>query len=341
MALIKLTHPPGSIFGGALIGFILARLQHIDINRRFCPRVPASDGSTGFPSACYWVVHFSRYRAGMILHLSTSLPAGLLAVFQFVPGIRHSAIMYHRIAGYTAVTLAVIGNVGALMITDTAMGGDMATRTFIGLVALVTTATFGMAIYNVRRQQLDGHRAWMLRTWAYLGFIVSLRILQAIMTAILTRWPSTSGPVSIPCAELRYIYLADENREGGYFAPSAFDAFDDMYPTCKQTETGPSTDAVLVAVEGWLGSDRGQTVAVSMSTFAAAGILALILHAVVVEIYLNLTSAETERLRMVSHQRQLDKGYKNPGSAGIVAQRFGDAHPWVPPEARQPKPASV
>lgn len=321
------------VFGGALVGFILARLQYLDIDGRFCPRVPASDGSTGFPSACYWVVHFKRYRAGMILHLSTSLPAGLLAVFQFVPGIRHRAITYHRIAGYTAITLAVVGNVGALMIADTAMGGDMATRAFVGLVALVTTATFGMAVYNVRRQQLDGHRAWMLRTWAYLGFIVSLRILQAIMTAVSTRWPSASRPVAIPCAELRYIYLADESREGGRVAPSAFDAFDGMYPACKETGTGPGIDTALVAVESRLGNDRGQTAAVLMSTFVAAGILALILHAVVVEIYLNLTPAETERLRRVSYERQLERGYKNPGSAGIVAQRFGDAHPWAPLEA--------
>ncbi|XXH03211.1 hypothetical protein Hte_009608 [Hypoxylon texense] len=217
----------------------------------------------------------------MILHLSTSLPAGLLAVFQFVPGIRRRAIMYHRIAGYTAITLAVVGNVGALMIGDIAFEGDMATSTFVGLVALVTAATFGMAIYNARRQQLDGHRAWILQTWAYLGFIVSLRILQTIMAAISTRWPSASRAIAISCAELRCICLADGNREGGYFAPSAFDAFDDMYPTWKQTETGPSTDAVLVAVGSRLGEDRGQTTAALVSTFAAAGTLALVLHAIV------------------------------------------------------------
>ena len=61
-----------------------------------------------------------------------------------------------------------------------------------------------------------------------------------------------------------------------------------------------------------------------------AGFLALILHAVGVELYLRLTPRESERLRMVSYERQLERGMKNPGSAGLVVERFGDADVWVP-----------
>ena len=32
---------------------------------------------------------------------------------------------------------------------------------------------------------------------------------------------------------------------------------------------------------------------------------------------------------MESYRRQLATGYKNPGSAGLVPERFGDADPWV------------
>jgi hypothetical protein len=48
------------------------------------------------------------------------------------------------------------------------------------------------------------------------------------------------------------------------------------------------------------------------------------------EIYLWLTPAESARLRQVSYERQLEAGYKNPGSAGLVVQKYGDAAPYVP-----------
>jgi hypothetical protein len=40
---------------------------------------------------------------------------------------------------------------------------------------------------------------------------------------------------------------------------------------------------------------------------------------------LHLTTAETERLRMISYERQMERGWKNAGSAGLVSERWGDA----------------
>jgi hypothetical protein len=50
---------------------------------------------------------------------------------------------------------------------------------------------------------------------------------------------------------------------------------------------------------------------------------------------LNLTPREAERLRNVSYQRQLEAGMKNPGSAGLTVDRFGDSEPWVPQSLKQ------
>jgi hypothetical protein len=47
---------------------------------------------------------------------------------------------------------------------------------------------------------------------------------------------------------------------------------------------------------------------------------------------LKLTPRETERLRKVSYGKQLEAGMKNPGSAGITIERFGDADPWTSKE---------
>jgi hypothetical protein len=47
-------------------------------------------------------------------------------------------------------------------------------------------------------------------------------------------------------------------------------------------------------------------------------------------IQLHLTPAEAERLRNVSYQRQVEAGLKNPGRAGLTADRLGDAEIWAP-----------
>lgn len=45
---------------------------------------------------------------------------------------------------------------------------------------------------------------------------------------------------------------------------------------------------------------------------------------------LHLTPAEANRLRNISYQRQLEAGMKNPGRAGLTADRIGDSAPWEP-----------
>lgn len=50
-----------------------------------------------------------------------------------------------------------------------------------------------------------------------------------------------------------------------------------------------------------------------------------------VEVYLALTPAESERLKVVSYEKQLEAGFENPGNAGLTAERWGDASVWAPP----------
>ena len=55
------------------------------------------------------------------------------------------------------------------------------------------------------------------------------------------------------------------------------------------------------------------------------------MHIIGIEIYLGLTPRETERLRVISYEKQLEAGYANPGSAGLTVDRWGDAEKWTPP----------
>ena len=76
-------------------------------------------------------------------------------------------------------------------------------------------------------------------------------------------------------------------------------------------------------------NDNSVTVSTALGLgFGTAGWLALFLHAAGVEIYLKLTPREGERLRRVSYERQMERGMKDAGSAGLVVEKFGDAEPW-------------
>ena len=59
--------------------------------------------------------------------------------------------------------------------------------------------------------------------------------------------------------------------------------------------------------------------------------MSLFLHMVGVEVYLALTSAESERLKIVGYEKQLEAGFENPGNAGLTAERWGDATAWAQP----------
>jgi hypothetical protein len=336
----------GIIFGGTLLGFVLARLQWLDIYGRLCPPVPKLNLTTALPSLCYSVLTFTRYKVAIILHLATCLPAAIIAVFQFVPIIRHRLILYHRLAGYAAVLLMTTSLVGACLIADAAMGGmcflrsatsdvqimsidfpslstgDIPTQAGTGGISVVIVICFGLAIYNIKCLQIDQHRAWMLRGWIYVGFVITQRILQIIIPFILTRWPQATRFTVISCDELAYLYQPN---------PGMLEA---NYPACLAENRAIFAPEGMVPVKGILHpeSDRATSTAVINISFAATGQIAFFLHVLFAEIYIALTPREADRLRRVSYQRQKDKGFKNPGSAGLVAQRIGDAEPWMPRE---------
>jgi hypothetical protein len=104
---------------------------------------------------------------GMKLHLYTIIPAALLVILQFIPVIRHRLILFHRMNGYIVVLLSLISNAGTIVITRHAFGGDFSTQTWTGAMVILTTLGYIMAWVNIKLLQIDQHRAWMLRTWAW------------------------------------------------------------------------------------------------------------------------------------------------------------------------------
>jgi uncharacterized membrane protein len=309
------------IWGGALMGFVLARLQYLSFYGVFCNE----DNTGAAPGECYWYA-MPRYHAGIMLHLASILPAGFLGVFQFVPAIRHRFIVYHKTAGYIILLLILIGVAGALMIARVSFGGGLDIQAMVGMLAIATIVSLSLAYYNIKRKQIDQHRAWMLRAWFYMGTIITMRLIMILAAMIVSTYPDGFYSVQ-SCAKL--IYTENNNATKVYA----------KFPACAPAHLNMTVDGQVV-VKANFNSLEGAMSALNIS-FGMAGWLAAILHAVGVEIYLRLTPREAERLRNVSYHRQLELGMKNPGSAGLVVEKFGDADPWVPAPAAETAPKSV
>ena len=294
------------IFAGALLGFALARAQYLSINGAF--KAGAAPGEW-----FYYTRHF--YQVGITLHLATVIPASFLAILQFVPVIRHKVLIFHRINGYTVILLLVLMNVGALMIARHAFGGTMATQALVGTLSIATLGSAFLAYTNIKRLQIDQHRAWMLRCWFYAGTIITLRIIMVLSAMIISRYGNYY--IAMPCKQI-------DSMPGGNSS---------VYPACVADPDGQT------AVNAQFNTPQGieQVSAAMQTSFGMAGWLALILHAVGVEIYLALTPAEGERLRQVSYERQLERGFSHPGSAGLTSDRLGDAEKWEPRQQKDVK----
>lgn len=154
------------IFCGGLFGFVLARLEFLNFNGIYCnPFIPNTAG----PAQCYGWNKRDLYLVGIKLHLYCVLPAATLACFQFTPIIRHKVLLFHRINGYIILLLALPAIAGAIMIAPVSVGGDLATQGVIGVNAIMFLVSLALAYYNVKRLQIEQHRAWMLRGWFYVS----------------------------------------------------------------------------------------------------------------------------------------------------------------------------
>ncbi|KAL2021729.1 hypothetical protein VTK56DRAFT_6672 [Thermocarpiscus australiensis] len=293
------------VFAGALMGFTLARLQYLDIDRRFCGSDQTLD--------CYYYTEGSADRIGIVIHLAAVLPAALLACFQFVPVIRHKLILFHRINGYVILLLSLISTAGALMLARHAVGGRLETQMAIGVVSISFVVSLGLAWYNIKRLQIEQHRAWMLRAWFYAGSIITMRLIMVLAALIVS---DDGYLVPMPCAKVEY-FMGSANRTLR------------LYPDCEAYFAQQDLNRVVLVPASMQG-DRSNAMAVLSMSFGVSFWLAFFLHAVGVEIYLHLTPAEAERLRNVSYQRQMEAGVKNPGRAGLTADRIGDAALWMP-----------
>lgn len=147
--------------------------MYLDFDGYLCPSEASTNGGGAAPGECYYYRTFSRSKVGILLHLSGILPASVIAVIQFTPFIRQKWMVAHRIGGYIAIVLYVISLVGVLMIAHHAFGGSIDVQVWCGFVGFGVLICFGLSLYNIKKLQIEQHRAWMLRGWFYVRATLS------------------------------------------------------------------------------------------------------------------------------------------------------------------------
>ncbi|EHK25597.1 uncharacterized protein TRIVIDRAFT_189365 [Trichoderma virens Gv29-8] len=275
---------------GALLGFSLAKLPAIGLRGQFCNLDQDTVGAAG-PGECF---HYLQPPACI-------LPAGILACFQFVPVIT----ILHRVNGYIVLLLTLVGMAGAFISTPVSYGGTVEIQTGIGVLSVAFLVCLAMAVINIKRLQIEQHRAWMIRAWVYAGSVITLRLIQILTAYIVSSLDTYYIPM--PCDKLAFTVANDTvTRES--------------YPECASFLSGQSTGQFASVRARLSGSANAAEAAAALSVRFGVGLwLAAFIHVIAVEIYLNLTPAEHERLRE-----------KNPGRAGLTVDRFGDAEIWAP-----------
>lgn len=216
---------------------------------------------------------------------------------------------------------------------DISVGGQASVQVWVGILGSMITLGIIMAVYNIKRLQIDLHRAWMLRVWTWAACIASIRLLQ-LAAEHCTRAYGYTFHQSFKCAEIFYMYqfvgVPDQGNPTGQ-----------LYPECNtvHTRAGVPTAQVInpadntgtyVSVSSY-GSGPENSGAFFHNIFPMAAWLALFLHALAIETYLWLTPAEHYRLRNVSYEKQIEKGYRVRGAfkdAGLTSTRIGDAPDW-------------
>jgi len=157
-------------FGGALIGFCLARSPMMS-PARFREKTVAGEW--------FWYRQ-PLYKPSAFIHIYLSTISGIFSVLQFIPGIRRRAVIWHRINGYLTLALLIPSTICGAIMARRAYGGELNVQTawyFLTLM-IIFSALFGFM--NVKKHTRK-HRKWMLRTVTYTAVPLTARL--AVMSA--------------------------------------------------------------------------------------------------------------------------------------------------------------
>ncbi|KAM0812076.1 putative Microtubule associated protein [Seiridium cardinale] len=177
------------------------------------------------------------------------------------------------------------------MVTRHSFGGGIDVQSSIGALSILFLSAGFMAYVNIKKLQIEEHRAWMLRAWVYAGSVITTRFILFSGVAIISH---IGGYVAaIQCAKIHWM-LKNENE--------TLVSYPEYMPFFRDNK-----DEIALVHATIYGSQPEAAAAYDL-TYGTAHWIALGIHVLAIELYLRLTSSEHERLRRISYQRQSEAG---------------------------------
>lgn len=292
------------LFALGSLSFTLSRISYLDYFGVFCRKNYLSRGNHAAPGECYYFLNGGKEQIGMMLHLYSIIPGCLLLFIQFVPVLRQRLVLFHRINGYIVLLLMAVAVVGGFMSASGSFGGDSTFQTAVGVHGTLVVTGLFMAMANIKRLQVEQHRAWMLRAWAWVRHksdsrtrscphldpraaanasndadayakqaftAITMRVFQLFAAGVI----SGRGYVAArPCAQV---------ASDGVVPASVIEA---RWPECAAYFSGESPGQMVVVDADYYGLPAEINVALSVASGVCA-FLAILLHTAAVELYVS------------------------------------------------------
>ncbi|KAF7293184.1 hypothetical protein HMN09_01196400 [Mycena chlorophos] len=273
------------VWGGALIGFSLARAVTLD---------PSTWKDQLVPGEWFWFQH-SSYKINLAIHITLTIVGGIFGVLQFIPAIRRRYVLLHRLNGYGTLFCLIVGNICGGYVGRRSFGGELnvqsayvwpksrlappSNRDFQYILTIMVVYAGLLGIWNDTRR----HRKWMLRMVAYFGAVITARLIMLAAIAVVT---DIGTYFSIwRCDEVLNL-LTDPV------------ALADDFPQC--VAEGVNTASVWVAVHADVNDGPLHKAAAFRAVTGMALWIATLMHMAAVECYIILTeSANQVRLGYV------------------------------------------
>lgn len=118
-------------------------------------------------------------RPWLVTHAAAASIALLVGPWQFLKGLRNSRKRWHRRIGWLYMVAVLIGWVSSVPVAMHAQAGVVSQAGFLALgAAWITTTSLGLKAAINRK--FEGHRRWMIRSYAVTAAAITLRIMLPI-----------------------------------------------------------------------------------------------------------------------------------------------------------------
>ncbi|QRV80546.1 hypothetical protein RhiJN_08561 [Ceratobasidium sp. AG-Ba] len=292
----KMSIPLFIFFGGAILGFSLARTPMLHFKELLRLTTPGEG---------YWYTK-PGWKPNIKIHVWTSLPASFFSVFCFLPITYNRWPRFHRYLGYIVSLLQVIASICGAVAGRHAQGGDLAVQSAVYIMGSASGGAIVLGCYEAWRGDIAAHREWMMRGWFYNGTFITVRVTALLSAQVIT---AINTYFSLwRCSEIGFVL-----KDAAVLAQ--------RYPLCGTPDAVARPDDTYVAVHSSWNEGRLGRGSASRASFGMALWVAMLLHFLGIELYLRMTTGESKWWREWSKRKANGEEH---GRLGQETSRYDD-----------------